>query len=155
MRAERQWNIGKGFQLYYRGRANSNEHSSLRHKRRRRGYRVVRASDTLRDHSFIYFYKGTFTTLDAPGTSFDQARAINNRGEVAVTADGHPYIYNNGIFTTIEVPGIIPGIPSGMSINNRGEVVGTYFDGTTVSYHGYLYNKGAITTLDAPGANGF
>ena len=106
------------------------------------------ASDTLRDHGFIY-YKGTFTTLDAPGTSFDQARAINNRGEVAVTADGHPYIYNNGIFTTIEVPGIIPGIPSGMSINNRGEVVGTYFDGTTVSYHGYLYNKGAITTLDA------
>ena len=49
-------------------------------------------------------------------------------------------------FTTIDVPGAT--FTGAGTINNRGQIVGTYFSGP----HGFLLDKGTFTTIDVPGA---
>src|SRR6266480_4314731 len=49
-------------------------------------------------------------------------------------------------FTTIDVPGA--AFTGAGTINNRGQIVGTYFSGP----HGFLLDKGTFTTIDVPGA---
>ena len=64
------------------------------------------------------------------------------------------FLYNDGAFTTLDAPGAIStGISStGVSqINNSGEIVGDYFNGS--NYQGFVYLKGAYVTFDAPGAD--
>jgi uncharacterized membrane protein len=64
------------------------------------------------------------------------------------------FLFDSGVFTTIEAPGASTTIPFG--INSRGQIVGTYIDagGPTAGgfTHGFLLNeKGAFTTIDFPG----
>jgi uncharacterized membrane protein len=55
------------------------------------------------------------------------------------------------VFTTIAVPGIDNNLVFG--INNKGEIVGYYFDNSSPNTnHGFVFNGGVFTTLDAPGA---
>jgi uncharacterized membrane protein len=52
-------------------------------------------------------------------------------------------------FTTIDVPGALS--TSAQDINARGDIVGTYMDGSHHS-HGYLLRDGQFTTIDFPGS---
>ncbi|HLJ92101.1 MAG TPA: hypothetical protein VKU02_02805, partial [Gemmataceae bacterium] len=56
------------------------------------------------------------------------------------------------IFTTIDVPGSVQTVASG--INDAGQVVGYYNEagGGRGSQHGFLLSNGLYTTLDVPGA---
>jgi probable HAF family extracellular repeat protein len=50
-------------------------------------------------------------------------------------------------FTVINVPGATS--TEALGINNRGDIVGGFTDGT--GNHGFLYKAGAFTTIDVPG----
>jgi probable HAF family extracellular repeat protein len=50
----------------------------------------------------------------------------------------------------VDFPGAVSTRAGG--INNRGDIVGAWFDGATE--HGYVFTMGAFTTLDVPGARG-
>ena len=52
------------------------------------------------------------------------------------------FIYSHGTYTTISPPGSISSMAD--SINNRGEIVGTFNDGVT--YHGFLASAGPSAT---------
>ena len=56
-------------------------------------------------------------------------------------------------FTDINAPGSQPGSTGffGLSLNNLGEVAGTYVD-SAGNYDGFLYSGGKYVTLNAPGA---
>jgi hypothetical protein len=81
------------------------------------------------------------------------ADAINNRGEVAGcytdSAGYHGYVYDNGTYTTLNVPGATGTLAE--AINDRGEVAGDYTDSS--GGHGYVYDNGTFTALNVPGAN--
>ncbi len=55
-------------------------------------------------------------------------------------------------FTTIDVPGAIPGSTRAGGINNSGQIVGSFVAGATT--HGFLDTGGSFTTIDMPGASG-
>jgi len=55
-------------------------------------------------------------------------------------------------FTTIDVPGAVPGSTRGGGINNSGQIVGSFVAGATT--HGFLDTGGSFTTIDVPGASG-
>ena len=64
----------------------------------------------------------------------------------------HGFLWNDGDFTTIDVPGAAATFVYG--INNRGDMVGSYLDDAG-AYRGFLRDRrGAVTTLpEAPGAD--
>jgi hypothetical protein len=65
----------------------------------------------------------------------------------AVTIGGVNYT-----FTEIDAPGTETEVGG---INNFGQVVGDYYDGSTGHYLGFLWNAGSITgTFDSPGSQG-
>jgi uncharacterized membrane protein len=100
----------------------------------------------------------TFTSITPPGELDTAPTAINDRGEVAGTyldssGTEQPFVYDNGTFTTLDVPGAVTSYGIGVTaINDRGEVVGSYF--TSSGAHGFIYDDGAYTTLNAPGPPG-
>jgi uncharacterized membrane protein len=112
--------------------------------------------------AFLLDKKGVFTTFAFPGAVLTTIFRINNRGQMVgtyVDASGatpggftHGFLLEDGVFTTIDVPG-----PSGpleseiLGINNRGQMVGTYRDAEDV-IHGFLLDDGVFTTIDHPDA---
>lgn len=97
-------------------------------------------------YGFVYS-KGTFTTLDAVGATstsllpFTSPKDINASGQivgwyglVGEVNDGHGFVYSNGAFTTLDVPGAQSTYPS--SINDHGQVTGIYSDGSNA--HGFI-----------------
>jgi hypothetical protein len=92
---------------------------------------------------FLYDH-GTWTTLNdpsaVPGTT--DPNSINNRGQISgVYFNGTAevgFVYDHGTWTTLNVPSAVPdfsdpGVPetTPVSINDRGQVTGYYFNGTT------------------------
>ena len=82
---------------------------------------------------------------------------INDRRQavgIYVGAGGglHGFLWDDGDFTTIDVPGAASTAVLG--INGRGQMVGSYIDAEG-AYHGFLRDRnGAVTTLpEAPGAD--
>ena len=59
------------------------------------------------------------------------------------------FLYANGSFTTINVPGATGGTYGGGIDNSGNMIVGNYIDGT--GSHGFLYANGSFTTIDVPG----
>jgi hypothetical protein len=103
------------------------------------------------EHGFL-LSGGVFTTVDSPGASLTQLWGINNVGQiVGETAEQTSFLFSGGVFTPITVPGASGGTAA-RSINNSGQVVGSYGNGANV--HGFLLvlSSGAFTTIDFPGA---
>jgi probable HAF family extracellular repeat protein len=109
-------------------------------------------------HGFTF--NGSFTTLDAPGTAFNQLLGIND----GLTAVGYSstdttgatlqrsFTESGGVFTYID--GFLPSGTQNnqaVGINNSGMVVGFYVD-STGNTHGYLLNTGTLTSLNFPGS---
>ncbi len=98
---------------------------------------------------------GTFTTVDSPGSAFNQGLGINNGNTTvgysssdATGATGQKaYSQTGGAFTSLD--GLLPSNHNSQAvgINNAGNVVGFYMPTTTTSI-GFLDIGGVITTLD-------
>ncbi len=118
---------------------------------------------------FLRSKKGRFTSIDVPGSQLTGPLKVNDRRQVVglyIDADAQPanpdgtppagvlhgFVWDDGEFTTIDVPGAAAtGV---FGINNRGQMVGSYIDADG-GYHGFVRDrKGRITTLpEAPGAD--
>jgi hypothetical protein len=109
-------------------------------------------------HGFLRKSNGTFSTVDFPGTGFNQLLGLNIRAQaVGYFADSpsftldHPYIYdeNGGVFLQIVIPLATKGAQA-TGINDQQVVCGFYIDSASVT-HGFLLNAGTLTTLNFPG----
>jgi hypothetical protein len=109
-------------------------------------------------HGFTY--NGSFSTVDSPGTAFNQLLGINDGGLAvgysSLDSTGatlqRSYSTSGGAFTYLD--GFLPvGTANNQAVglNNGGLVVGFYFDSMGVA-HGYLLNGSSLTTLDYPGS---
>jgi probable HAF family extracellular repeat protein len=71
---------------------------------------------------------GTWTPLSVPNSTFTNASAINNAGQIVgsyldAAGKSHPYIYSNGVYTTLPVPvGTYESVRA-IAINNHGDIV--------------------------------
>jgi hypothetical protein len=114
--------------------------------------------------------EGVFTTIDHPDAAFaaapfTAASGIDNRGRiVGAYADpegrGHGFVRDKGrgarrdegVFTTIDVPGA-RGATVAQAINDRGHIVGFYNPSeATASKRGFLLDDGEFITIDHPDA---
>ncbi len=108
-------------------------------------------------HGF-YASKGNYTTVDYPGTAFNQLLSQNDMGQAAGyyslssdnTTPDFPYVYDEmgGVFLVITIPGATGGAQA-TGINNSQQICGFYIDSTGTN-HGFLLNFGLFVTLDAP-----
>lgn len=106
-----------------------------------------------------YLLKGTtLTTLPTPSaiTSTFTAWSINNNGVIAVfginSAGGYSSFTtaNNGkTYKAFKAPNAGPLGTAVHKINNKGDIVGTYFDSSNVS-HGILLHGGKFFSFDDP-----
>jgi probable HAF family extracellular repeat protein len=59
------------------------------------------------------------------------------------------FLYSNGVFSTIQVSGVPPENVGAIAINNQGQVLGGFEDGTGQS-HLFLDSNGVVTILNLP-----
>src|SRR5262249_56405205 len=96
----------------------------------------------------------TFTNFDDPlATShFTNATGINASGTVVgfyeASAVVHGFLLSGGIYTTIDPPGTTS--TSVQSINDMGQIVGSYRDSAGPNPHGFLLSEGDYTIIDDP-----
>jgi hypothetical protein len=64
---------------------------------------------------------------------------------------GAGFLYVDGTFTPINVPGAQFDGTGLADVNNVGQIVGNFVD-RSGSDHGFIYTRGTFTTIDAPGA---
>jgi probable HAF family extracellular repeat protein len=99
-----------------------------------------------------------YTTLDFPHAYRTRAFGVNNLTTVVgyyTNRDAnfnltfHGFIYQNGGFTSLDVPGAIATFAR--AINDGGQIVGDFSDSSN-NTHGFLYSRGAFQVLDVPGS---
>ena len=85
------------------------------------------------------------------------ATGINDQGVVVGSylvaeerSGAHGFMWKNGVFTNIEVPGAAATQP--VKVSNSGDIVGTYVDAGLVE-HGFAFDQGHFFTIDRPGFN--
>jgi hypothetical protein len=100
---------------------------------------------------------GSFTNVDYPGASGTVAGAINNAG-VIVGLYSFPsstgpsgFIFNGGLYQTLNFPGAPYTIVQGIN-DNSNTAVGSYYGATLSSTHGFIESGGNFVSLDYPGA---
>jgi len=103
-----------------------------------------------------------YTTLDVPGAGTmsgqgTQALSINDAGEISgvfwdSNAVEHGFLRDaSGNYTTFDVTGGTAVVSA--SLNQSGEIAGTYYAPPGLTGHGYVRDAaGTITTFDVPGA---
>jgi probable HAF family extracellular repeat protein len=101
-----------------------------------------------------------FKTVDSFGSPSTQIEGINNRGEIAGSYLAFPcddvcrnFYGPPGNLQTVVIPGST--ISHVKAINERGILVGTYWDGE--GFHGFIFQNGLRTDVnvpDVPGAMG-
>lgn len=96
---------------------------------------------------------GAFAAIGVPGARYTQPYNINDAGQaVGFYGDAtgaHGFLYDKGVFTTIDVPGYGTEV---YDINAQGQVVGEYLD-SSVHGRGFIYDHGTYTFgIDVPGA---
>jgi uncharacterized membrane protein len=111
-------------------------------------------------HGFL-LHEGSFTTLDFPGASLTVAWRINGRGQIVggyadASGNNHFYLFSEGEFTSVALPGDPPAFLETGGINARGDIVGAYCDSkpctvASLDTHGFLLSEGEFTRIDVPG----
>ncbi|MEK9282795.1 Ig-like domain-containing protein [Bradyrhizobium sp. ISRA442] len=61
----------------------------------------------------------------------------------------HGFLYNNGTYTSIDIPFVSPASTFPYAINDSGQITGYYYDATGIG-HGFLYSNGSYTKIDDP-----
>jgi probable HAF family extracellular repeat protein len=64
------------------------------------------------------------------------------------------FLYDNGVFSTITVPGDQFGTAFPYGINNLGQIVGNFFDTFNPGIKGFLDTDGVLTTFSLPSGAG-
>lgn len=108
--------------------------------------------------TFGFLYRdGTFSRIDYPYARGTYLTAINDRGDIAGTADfsntdgpSISFVYRDGAFTPIQVPGAL--LTEVLGINNRGDMVGYYWDSNEQS-HAFVYRHGTFEAFAVPGTD--
>lgn len=109
-------------------------------------------------HGFVNI-GGTFTTVDAPKTAFNQILGLNNAGQQVGYSSVIPagnvqqlaYIHQaNGMFNYLTLPTNVNS--QAVGIDESGEVVGFFQPTATTSSGFYQDANGKLTILNAPGA---
>lgn len=98
--------------------------------------------------------KYNFTTFQNPGASVTRAFGMDNHGAVVGTDDHtpgrHAFLVQHGAYIPLDPNGVLGKHTSfARGMNNRGEIVGGYFDDDGTE-HGFIYRDGVVTTLDVP-----
>lgn len=101
----------------------------------------------LAQHGFLVHKDGTVAPVEVPGPFITTPVSINNKGNVVgIYADTaftsqHGFILSHGVYTTLDYPGTTGTIGGGAtaanSINDRGEIVGSYLD-LSGNWHGFI-----------------
>jgi uncharacterized membrane protein len=105
----------------------------------------------------------SFTTLDYPGATLTTARGINDSRQIVgayrVTFPRHALLMielgrkQAGRVKYVALDPLLgPNYSEAFRINNRGDIVGQYWDENQFA-HGFLLRDGQVTTLDFPGAD--
>jgi uncharacterized membrane protein len=81
------------------------------------------------DRFYGYFWDDdVVTTLDPPDSNFSVASFVNSKGEVVDTRKDleprHGFVWRNGVFTPVDVPGASARGTRPIGNNDRGQVVG-------------------------------
>jgi probable HAF family extracellular repeat protein len=97
--------------------------------------------------------KGAFTVIAVPGAVDTIAYSINDSGAIVGTylaSDGstHGFLYQSGIYTTIDYPGVYSQNELS-GINDSGMMVGAYGEGVQFG-HAFIYQSGQFTNADVP-----
>ena len=110
-------------------------------------------------HVFLRDKDGSFTTLAPPnaGTSLIWAYDISDSGEIVgsfwdnVEPGKHGFIWKNGVYTVIDVPGYpFTRVFGG---NNARQIAGTMaLNDDTAPRSGFIYAGGVFTAIDEPDA---
>lgn len=116
-------------------------------------------------HGFLYS-GGVFTTIDDPnGLTSSEALGINNSGQIVgayllnspegghAFEGAHAFLYNAGVFTTLDYPAAGVDHTTASKINNSGNVVGVYRISGSPGI-GFLYVGGTPSTVNVPAALG-
>jgi hypothetical protein len=107
---------------------------------------------------------GTVTYLNAPGTltsnGYTAANGINDAGQIVgdyettYGSNNQGFLYQGGVYTTIDDPNAGAGGSSAQGINDNGVIVGSFADANN-KQHGFVDIGGVFTTVDDPlGVNG-
>jgi len=105
-----------------------------------RGDVVGTFDDNSGTHAFL-LADSAFTSIDMPGFDFTQGFAINNRGEILLTAtdssgNGHIGIWYKGVFTPLPSPQGA-GSTFAYGLNDHGDYCGYYVDADG-NMHGFV-----------------
>jgi uncharacterized membrane protein len=94
----------------------------------------------------------TYTTFDGPGIPTGINDLDQMVGTYSNASDTYGFLYSNGVYTTINDPLSTISDTSAISINNLGQIVGSYsapsINGAVPN--GFLYSNGGYTTIDDP-----
>lgn len=102
--------------------------------------------------------RGTFTTIDFPGSTYTRPLGINSDGAVVgnyrdTSGTSHGFLMNEAGFISIDYPGALFTVASG--INAQGTIVGYYCPTAPCdsinTYHGFVLNHGEFTSFTFPG----
>ena len=114
-------------------------------------------SDVLSNPAHSFVLKGsTFKTINYPNAISTEANAINDEGTVVgyytdASNNVHGFKFSGSTYTAIDHPGAVQPVGTVVwGINNLGEIVGGYSNGTTVS--GFLLSNGSYSDIYFPGS---
>jgi hypothetical protein len=104
-------------------------------------------------------HNGKLTIISFPGAQGGTfPNSINNQGMVVGTyhvfeeeIPNHGFMWKNGVFSNIQVPGAVTTIPK--KIGDNGDIVGSFVD-SNQSGHGFSFDHGRYSTIDPPGSQG-
>jgi probable HAF family extracellular repeat protein len=115
---------------------------------------------TGRFHGF-FWDAGLFLTFDVPfpDATLTAPNGINNAGQIVgfyfdnnvsemfPNGRAHGFLYDNGFFSSFDVPGASATLP--LDINDHGQIVGVYGDSESIP-HSFLLEDGHFTSLEVP-----
>lgn len=98
-------------------------------------------------HGFLLSDDTITDLIDPNSADVPIPSGINNRGDIVGSQGTHGFLFSEGLFTSIEVPG--SRFTDVRGINNHGQIVGFYL-GVDSQYHLFVYTAGQFAEIPLP-----